>query len=62
MEAGRLPCRRVSRGTLAIGDASCFEPIAAAYKRAKARRWWRQHLADVFQAIAKRDASPRGTR
>ena len=38
-----------------IGDASCLEPIAAAYKRANGDAWWRQHLADLFHAIAKRE-------
>ncbi|HEY2905568.1 MAG TPA: HEAT repeat domain-containing protein [Vicinamibacterales bacterium] len=38
-----------------IGDTSCLEPIAAAYARANGDPWWRQHLADLFQAIAKRE-------
>jgi HEAT repeat protein len=38
-----------------IGDTSCLEPIAAAYAHANGDPWWRQHLADLFQAIAKRE-------
>jgi hypothetical protein len=38
-----------------IGDASCLEPIAAAYSRAKGEAWWRQQLLDLFHAIAKRE-------
>jgi hypothetical protein len=51
-----------------IGDASCLEPIAAAYVRASkpaggqppasasaASSWWRQHLAGAFRTIAARE-------
>jgi HEAT repeat protein len=38
-----------------VGDVSCLEAIAAAYARAKGDTWWRQHLADVFHAIAQRE-------
>jgi HEAT repeat protein len=43
-----------------IGDASCLEPIAAAYTRlARAGRpqrdWWRVHLTDAFRAIVTRE-------
>ena len=37
-----------------VGDASCLEAIAAAHARA-ADRWWREHLADTFHAIATRE-------
>ena len=37
-----------------VGDASCLEAIAAAHARA-ADRWWREHLADTFRAIAARE-------
>jgi HEAT repeat protein len=37
-----------------IGDASCVEPIAAAYARAK-DAWWRRHLAETFRAIVRRE-------
>jgi len=44
----------------AIGDASCLEPIAAAYARAARTGqppddWWQRHLADVFRGIVKRE-------
>jgi hypothetical protein len=49
-----------------IGDASCLEPIAAAYVRSSkpaggqapataASSWWRQHLAGAFRTIAARE-------
>jgi HEAT repeat protein len=41
-----------------IGDATCLEPLAAAYAKAMKKRgddWWRRHLADAFRAIVKRD-------
>jgi HEAT repeat protein len=38
-----------------IGDASCLEPIAAAYARAKGDAWWRQQLIDLFRTIARRE-------
>ncbi len=37
-----------------VGDASCLEPIAAAYGR-KDDDWWQQHLADAFRAIVARE-------
>jgi hypothetical protein len=38
----------------AIGDASCLEPIATAYSRAR-DEWSRRHLADAFRAIVGRE-------
>jgi hypothetical protein len=38
----------------AVGDASCLEPIAAAYERAEDERW-RVQLAGAFRAIVKRE-------
>ena len=38
----------------AIGDASCLDPIATAYARAK-DDWSRRHLADAFRAIVSRE-------
>jgi HEAT repeat protein len=38
-----------------LGDASCLEPIAAAYAHATNDTWWRQQLTDLFQSIAKRE-------
>jgi hypothetical protein len=37
-----------------VGDASCLEAIAAAHARAS-DSWWRDHLADTFQAIVGRE-------
>ena len=50
----------------AIGDATCLEPLAAAYAHAleSGRRvddWWRQRLTDVFRAIAAREQVTRRT-
>ena len=45
----------------AIGDQSCLEPIVAAYARSAARAggdandWWRQHLAETFRQIVRRE-------
>ena len=36
------------------GDASCLEPIAGAYTKAK-NAWWRDHLAGAFRAIVARE-------
>lgn len=40
-----------------IGDATCLESIAAAYAHAPGGNdeWWRDHLADTFHAIVKRE-------
>ena len=50
----------------AIGDATCLEPLAAAYGHAleSGRRvddWWRQRLTDVFRAVAAREQVTRRT-
>ena len=37
------------------GDATCLEAIAVAYAHAPGEKWWRDHLADTFQAIVKRE-------
>lgn len=44
----------------AIGDASCLEPIAAAYAHAGINGqspgdWWQRHLADAFRTIMGRE-------
>lgn len=41
----------------AIGDASCLEPLAAAYARStrSGEDWWRQHLRHAFHTIVQRD-------
>ena len=39
-----------------LGDASCLEPIAAAYSRAHEKdAWWRHQLATAFQTVARRE-------
>lgn len=39
-----------------LGDASCLDPVAAAYSRAKTRdAWWQRQLAAAFQAIVTRE-------
>ena len=39
-----------------VGDATCLESIAAAYAHVPGGNdWWRDHLADTFRAIAKRE-------
>jgi len=41
-----------------IGDASCLEAIAAAWRRGSAasrRDWWHDHLAEAFRSIVKRE-------
>ncbi len=38
-----------------VGDASCLEPIAAAYARPEGDERWRVQLAAAFRAIAKRE-------
>jgi len=37
-----------------IGDATCLEPVAAAYAKAR-DLWWKKSLADAFRAIVKRE-------
>jgi HEAT repeat protein len=50
---GPLPVEFLAALAL-IGDASCLEPTCVAYTRAT-DRWWREHLADTFRAIVKRE-------
>lgn len=50
----------------AVGDASCLEPLAAAYQRArdgghKLDDWWCQKLTEVFRTIAAREQVTRRT-
>ena len=56
-----LPVEFLAALTL-VGDATCLEPLAAAYARGIAGRgakaagdWWLLHLADAFHAIATRE-------
>jgi hypothetical protein len=41
-----------------VGDATCLEPMAAAHART-ADPWWREHVADAFRAIVKREGLTR---
>jgi hypothetical protein len=54
-----LPVEFVAALT-AIGDASCLEPIVAAYARTRpaprpGHDWWHERLADAFQTIVTRE-------
>jgi hypothetical protein len=48
-----LPVEFLSALSIA-GDASCLEPIAGAHAKA-GDAWWREHLADTFRTIVKRE-------
>ena len=39
----------------AVGDLGCLEPLAASWVAATGDRWWRDHLAEAFAAIVKRE-------
>ena len=44
----------------AVGDEKCLMPLAAAWMAAAPDdRWWRAHLAEAFQAIARREGITR---
>jgi HEAT repeat protein len=53
----RLPVEWLA-ALAAIGDATCLEPMAAAHART-ADPWWREHVADAFRAIVKREGLTR---
>ncbi len=56
---GQLPVGFLSAAS-AIGDAACLTPLANAWVHAaEDDRWWREHLADAFGAIVKREALTR---
>jgi hypothetical protein len=44
-----------------IGDASCLEPLAAAYDASSrsSDMWWREHVASAFRAIVHREGLTR---
>jgi hypothetical protein len=44
-----------------IGDASCLEPLAAAYDASSrsSDTWWREHVATAFRAIVQREGLTR---
>ncbi len=55
IEAARAPLPVEFLAALStIGDASCVEAIAGAFTLAR-DQWWRDHLADAFRAIVKRE-------
>jgi hypothetical protein len=57
--AGPLPVGFLAAAA-AVGDAGCLEPLAAAWITASPdERWWRDHLAEAFGAIVKREALTR---
>jgi len=59
LEAASTPLPVEFLAALSIaGDPSCLEAIAAAHGRAT-DTWWRQHLADTFQAIVAREGLTR---
>jgi hypothetical protein len=39
----------------AVGDIACLEPLAAAWVAGAGDAWWRDHLAEAFAAIVKRE-------
>jgi hypothetical protein len=39
----------------AVGDAACLEPLAGCWMSASDDKWWRDHLAEAFAAIVKRE-------
>jgi hypothetical protein len=44
-----------------IGDATCLEPLAAAYDASSRSKdmWWREHVAAAFRAIVQREGLTR---
>ncbi|HWF86571.1 MAG TPA: hypothetical protein VG222_17050 [Vicinamibacterales bacterium] len=53
----RLPVEWLA-ALAAVGDATCLEPMAAAHAHT-ADPWWREHVADAFRAIVKREGVTR---
>ena len=37
-----------------VGDASCLEPLAAAFDRGGGDKLWKRHLSEAFETIAHR--------
>ena len=58
--ADRLPVAFVA-ALEEIGDASCLEPLAAAYDASSrsSDTWWREHVATAFRAIVHREGLTR---
>ena len=60
LEEGRLPVSFLA-AIEEIGDASCIEPLAAAYEASSRSGdpWWRDHVAAAFRAIVLREGLTR---
>ena len=60
LEEGRLPVSFLA-AIEEIGDASCIEPLAAAYDASSRSGdpWWRDHVAAAFRAIVQREGLTR---
>jgi hypothetical protein len=60
--AGPLPVGFVAAAA-AVGDVTCLEPLAGAWVKAgdaaSRDQWWREHLAEAFRAIVKREGLTR---
>jgi hypothetical protein len=59
-DEGRLPVSFLA-ALEEIGDASCIEPLAAAYDASSRSgdAWWRDHVAAAFRAIVQREGLTR---
>jgi hypothetical protein len=60
LEPDRLPVAFLA-AMEEIGDASCLDPLAAAYDASSRSgdTWWREHLASAFRAIVQREGLTR---
>jgi hypothetical protein len=60
LEPDRLPIAFLA-AMEEIGDASCLEPLAAAYDASSRSgdTWWREHVAAAFRAIVQREGLTR---
>lgn len=60
LENGPLPVAFIA-AIEEIGDASCIEPLAAAYDSSSRSgdAWWRDHVAAAFRAIVQREGLTR---
>jgi hypothetical protein len=59
MAHGPLPVGFLAAAA-AVGDAACLDPLAGAWGKAPVKdRWWREHLAEAFRAIVKREGLTR---
>ena len=60
LDADRLPVAFLA-ALEEIGDATCLEPLAAAYDASSRSgdTWWREHVATAFRAIVQREGLTR---